>query len=197
MQIIGLTMGFSATVIDVVDAAARTPNFRVDQIAIEGVYNILFFNITLDTPNGVSGSLIRMTGDNLTVLNELTINWYDPDAPADEWLDPLVPNIVGGVAVPDNLIITWTATLLEFILPDGIPFGQPLLIMAEQVPATFFTGTTLLAQLNVQLVDGSGLYKLVDDQAFDTYYDRTDPLAVTNINLKIPDPYVKTGLFNG
>ena len=197
-QVFGSTMGFSATVADVVDATALTPNFRSDLVYIQGVYNLLVFNITSTSQNVGPGGEVIITGTNLTLLDELSIDWYDAAATSSEWLDPMIPNIVGGIVVPRNLIFTWTATQIVFRIPfSQIPYGgKRLMVMGRQTSGVSFTGRTLLQNLNVQLVEGSGLYKLVDNKRNDTYYDRSVSPVVT-IDLKIPDPFVKTGFFNG
>jgi len=187
-QVIGLRMGFSAHISDVIDAAARTANLRVDQIYIEGVYNTLLHSITYDPLNAGPCGEITINGNNLLGFNNFTVHWYDAE------LD-LPPNITEGVIVPPNYIINHTANTLTIRIPPNVPYGGThLLIMANQIPETMFIGSVLLAQVNIQLVNGSGVYTLVPGKTNDTYYDRSVS-PVDTLDLKIPDPFAKSGFF--
>lgn len=88
-------------------------------------------------------------------------------------------------------IISQTAGIITFTLPDGIPAVTRLIIVAD---GTEFDGTTNVGVINVIRVDGSGLYKLVDGQTHDKVYNRDgDPVVIDDV--KIPDPFGRTGFF--
>jgi hypothetical protein len=84
---------------------------------------------------------------------------------------------------------------LIFIPGSYPPYGGTPMILNASVTSTEFTGSVALITLNQLLADGSGVYKLTRNKRHDTYYDRTDPENVTEIDLKIPNPFIKTGYF--
>jgi hypothetical protein len=96
------------------------------------------------------------------------------------------------------MILAHTNILLTIRIPYHlIPYaGTQLMIMGSQIIPTSFFGSAILGIVNIQLVDGSGLYTLVPGKRNDTYYDRSTTPSTT-IDLKIPDPFGKTGYSHG
>lgn len=79
---------------------------------------------------------------------------------------------------------------------SGSPTGQPPIIEGFIPPGVEFTGYVPLGTLYPTLVRGSGIYTLVPGQRHDTYYNRSITPATT-VNMTIPNPFGKTGFFNG
>lgn len=135
------------------------------------------------------------TNDNFDDFDqdEFQIFWdvQDGEEESDEF-----PGFAGGVLIPRNLILTFTSSRFKFIMPTGlgIPYGGRRLMLVGKGLGAFFVGKVPLQQYNITLVDGSGLYTLVEDKRNDTYYDRSTT-PVTTVDLKIPTPFVKTGFF--
>lgn len=187
-QVFDTTMGISAHVSTVVDASGFTPNLRIDEIYIEGIYTLLVLSVTSDVQNAGPLGEVVINGLNLDFFDEFSVNWYDEGV-----TDPLGFNTI---PIPPNNIVTHTNVLLTIRIPEGVPLNVQLQIMAVQTSGVNFTGSVLLTQINTQLVDGSGIYKLVPGKTNDTYYDRS-VAPVGTLDLKIPDPFIRTGFFKG
>ncbi len=103
------------------------------------------------------------------------------------------------VAIPCSAILSRTEYEIRLMLsvPYGtyVPYGGAHLVLGASVTSVEYTGSVTLATLNQLLVDGSGIYKLVTSKTNDTYYDRTNPLAPVEVDLKIPNPFIRTGYF--
>lgn len=183
----------------VISGNAGIPRASVTECFILANYSIQTFSITTTTPNALPGNDAEITSGNDALdnfdIDEFKIYW---DTQVDETdTNPLFPGWTGGIRIPRNLIFEFTDHILRFRIPinEGIPYGGRRLMLTGTSNATFFVGEFPLQNFNITLVEGSGLYTLVENQRHDTYYDRgTTP--VTTTNLKIPDPNVKTGPFN-
>ncbi len=194
LRTFGVTFPFQAAV----SGVAFSPDAIISQCFLLAAYNTQLLQFTNSSPNALTGTTVELVNSQSRLGNfdqdEFKIYW---DARDDEVEDPDFPGFTGGVAVPRNLILEFTDTIFRFIMPPGIPWGGRRLMLTgtAKTSGTLFSGTYPLQNFNIELVDGSGLYTIVDDKRNDTYYDRsvTPPIE---IDLKIPDPFVKTGFFN-
>lgn len=169
--------GFSTSMNSVVSALLSDPQFRNDLCYLEGVYNTQFFGQSA-TAEALPGNLVEITGTSLTAFNSIKIYWDDPTG---------TNGLSEGVTVPTSHILTFTPVTIRFIIPtdEDIPYGGKRLMVTGVGNGTTFVGEFPIANLNITLVDGSGLYKLTADQPYDTYYDRSTT-PVTTVDLKIP-----------
>jgi hypothetical protein len=169
--------GFSTSMSSVVSVLLSDPQFRNDLCYLEGVYNTAFFGQTA-TADALPGNLVEITGTSLDAFSAIKLYWDDPTG---------TNGLSEGLLIPSSHILTFTPVSIRFIIPtnEDVPYGGKRLMVTGVGNGTFFVGEFPIANLNVTLVDGSGLYKLTADQPYDTYYDRgTTP--VTTVNLKIP-----------
>jgi hypothetical protein len=193
------TFGINIPVDTVVSAALPTPRAVISECFLLGVYNTQLFTLTTNTPDVLPGMItdIEDATNRLDVFDEDEFKIYWDTQEDEEDVNPLFPGWTGGVRIPRNLIIILEENLFRFIMPDnlGIPYGGRRLMLTGTGSGVAFSGEFPLQNYNTTLVEGSGLYKLVPGQAYDTYYDRSVSPAET-VNLKIPDPSIKTGYFN-
>lgn len=61
-----------------------------------------------------------------------------------------------------------------------------------KVVGTTFSGTVTLGTLNILIADVTGMYVMIKDKRSDTVYDRTGDTR----EIKIPDPFAKTGFID-
>jgi hypothetical protein len=183
--------GFSVIVSGVVSGLLAQPQLRNDLFWLQGVYNTQQWDLSSTPASASAGNIITISDGNasLDLFESFAVYWYDPDADNDD-----IPNLAGPIPIPDNLILSFTDEELVLILPDDIPPGGEEIVVVGIIDSTTFDGEFPIATFNIELVDGSGVYKLVDGQAYDTYYDR-GVTPVSTVNLRIPDPRVKTGFF--
>lgn len=191
------SFGLTIPVNSIASAATGIPRAVISECFLLGVYNTLQFVFTSSTPNALPGEIadLQSSSGSLTLLDidEFKIYWDTLEGETD--VNPLFPGWTGGIRIPRYLILIFTATLFKFIIPKGIPYGGRRLMLTGTGTGTTFFGEFPLQNYNVQLVNGSGLYTLVDNQHHDTYYDRSVTPPVT-IDLKIPDPFAKTAFLN-
>ena len=186
--------GFSIDVQTVVSGLLNTPRSVNSECFILATYNTQHWSVTTPTPNVMPGQITEINDANssLDAFDEdgFLIYW---DTLEDEEDSTDFPGLTGGIPITRNLIITFSKTVFKFIMPDGLPYGGRRLMLVGTGLGLSFTGKFPIQNFNVQLVDGSGLYTLVEDKTNDTYYDRS-VVPSTTIDLKIPDPFAKTGL---
>ena len=162
---------------------------------MEAAYNTLYFNTSLVTPNALPGNIAEINGTKLDIFDLLEIYW---DTRTGEDASDIA-GLSGGIPVPANLIFNQTETNIRFQIPNDqlIPYGgRRLMLVGTPSAQSGVTGKVPLQSFNIELVDGSGLYTLVTNQHYDTYYDRSSGPPVPTVDLKIPDPMIKTGLSN-
>ena len=159
-----------------------------DYIAISGTYILQSFQFTLN-PKSMSSLHSRvkviMTEPSGS-LNQLSgvFSIYYVNSSGNKVLITTIP-------VTD--LIIRTDTLIEFIMPDlGIIIPVPPEIIIEG--GTTFGGQVPLGPITILLTNGSGIYEIVPGKTHDTYYDRSI-VPSTTINVKIVDPFGKTGFF--
>jgi hypothetical protein len=194
------TFGFAATLSTVVSAlTTMVPSLRNDLFYMECAYNTLYFNTSLVTPNALPGNIAEINGSRLDIFDLLEIYW---DTRAGEDASDIA-GLSGGIPVPANLIFNQTDTNIRFQIPNSeyngmlAPYGgRRLMLVGTPSAQSLVTGKVPLQSFNIELVDGSGLYTLVANQHYDTYYDRSSGPPVPTVDLKIPDPMIKTGLSN-
>lgn len=157
-------------------------------------YNTLTWSFTNSTPNVLPGGIVDLTEINAKLgdfdINNFKIYWDTLEDETD--VNPNFPGWTGGILIPRYLILEFTSTHFRFIMPSNIPYGGRRLMLTGTGVGTQFVGEFPIQNFNITLVDGSGLYTLVEDQHHDTYYDRSVSPVVTT-DLKIPDPFAKTG----
>jgi len=193
MKIFGISVPVTASGI----TFGLTPEFVISDFFLYAVYNTLQFEFTNNiTPNAIPGDIATLESDSGSMgifdANSFKIYWDTRDEEED--VNPLFPGWTGGVLIPNRNIITLNADLLKFIMPTnlGIPYGGRRLMLTGTGDGITFIGESPLANYNVLLVDGSGLYQLTSGQRHDTYYNR-DTVPITEIDLKFPRPRFKTG----
>jgi len=99
--------------------------------------------------------------------------------------------ILGGITGPDNGEFP-----SDNVPAPGTQWIQPVYNPASDIFITGDGGLILNGQPSVGLLkDISGIYTLISGQIHDTLYDRQT--GQTNVNVKIPDPIVKTGYIGG
>lgn len=172
--------------------------FNMSWFNIIASYSLLSATIGLDTPEGAPGSEISISDPNggLDIYEEIKLYWID-DTTGELIEEPLI--------IPPGAFISRTQFNIRFIFPSYVlnrtntyrilPWGGKRVRVVGS--GTQFSGEIPLALLNAVLVDGSGIYRLVPGKRNDTYYDRTDPLDVQEIDLKLPDPVLRTGFLDG
>lgn len=159
---------------------------------INGTFDIIDYQFTLDTPTPIDPSVtnpITITDSPeealLNTVTEVIINYIDEDGTPVEII--ILPPFI--VATP---------TLLTFLLPV-LP-GSPITYTVSIV-GTGFSGIVLLGTLaTIFFNGGSGIYRLVVGQKFDTcYINPTEPESALgdSVDVNIPDPFGKTGFIGG
>lgn len=187
--------GFTIPVDAVVSALTQTPRAVISEVFITAQYNTQTFNLTNNTPLAIPGEFVDLTDANnaLGIFTDYKIYWDTNEDLGEE--DGEIPGLTGGVTIPTRYFFVRTNGRIRFQIPEnlGIPYGGRRLLLFG-VGSGLLTGEVELAQLNILLVDGSGVYKLTEDKRNDTYYNRaTTP--VTTTNLKFPRPGFRTGFF--
>lgn len=98
-------------------------------------------------------------------------------------------------AQPITNITSQTAGSITFTLPSfTIPLGSSIVISGASLGPEFTGEVSLGLILNSTLVNASGIYKLVTEQKYDNYYDRS-VTPVEPISVAIPTPFGRTGFF--
>jgi len=147
---------------------------------IDGTYDIVSFLFTLDP---VSGSDVDVD-DLITITSPGTDIFTDLD------LSQLTIPMACGTVVP----ITQTQTLFTFRIPAACTGAGAVSIVATG-NGVQFSGTITLGSLTILLTNASGIYTLVPGKTNDTLYDSARD--GTTRNVRIPDPFAKTGFIGG
>jgi hypothetical protein len=163
-------------------------------------YNTALLSVSTLRPEVAPGDM------SLLESNNQSFDVFDPDLFQIYWdvqpgdtEDPEFPGMTGGVFIPRANIKTFNAQFLEFRMPTGlgIPYGGRRLMLVGTSINAFFVGKFPIQNYNITLVDGSGLYNLTPGKRNDTYYDRSSGPPTPTVDLRMPDPRIKTGYFNG
>lgn len=102
---------------------------------------------------------------------------------------------IDGYTVRTPIIIgprSFDGRTLIIRLPRGVTTGDILILVFE---GTSFSGEESVAVLTAAISDAQGAYKLTVGKRHDTFYDRTDPLDVEELDVAIPTPFGRTGFF--
>lgn len=186
--------GFSFDISATISVLLLHPQVRSDLFYLQGVYNTALFNIT-STPNAGPGDFVQITDANsrLDLFDNFYVYWDTLEGEED--VNSLIPGFTGRILIP--WFIRRTASVIEFYLPSDqlLPYGGRRLMIAGAGDGVSFVGDFPIANINVLLADGSGMYQLTEGKRSDTYYDRSALPTVSEIDLKIPDPRFRTGYF--
>jgi hypothetical protein len=158
---------------------AGSVNTSLYYIILQGTYDLIPFQWTLDP---ISGSNVDI-GDLVTITS-------DPNDPDHLLLDQLTISMSCGTVVP----IIQTETLFTFLIP-GSCTGNGSTSITATGNGTQFSGSVSLGTLNILLTNGSGIYVLTPGATHDTLYSSLRD--GTTRNVKIPNPFAKTGFIGG
>lgn len=188
--------GFAVPVNVMASALTGIPRSANSEAFLLAVYNTQRFSFSNATPMAIPGEVVDITNaqDNFDVFNDYKIYWDTNTDLGEE--DSDIPGLTGGVIIPRRYFYILTTGRIRFMIPKnlGIPYGGRRLLLYGVGDGTFFVGEIQIAQLNILLADGSGVYHLQNGQRHDTYYDRSVTPPVTT-NLKMPRPNFRTGFF--
>lgn len=106
--------------------------------------------------------------------------------------DPADPTTFITVNVPVFTIIDSNNLIFPFPALADEPLFVSVVITSAQ-----FSGSMAKQLYTTFLVSAPGIYKFIPGQRFDTLYDRTDPDNIVTVDIKIPNPFIKTGPING
>jgi hypothetical protein len=166
--------------------------FYIDYLIVTGNYIIESWTVDIGvTPTQVSpGTTVTITDEDDTGrLTEI-----DDCSFFVEYRD--LAGVLQTVTLPcDYAVRAAGGNSITLFLGTYIPYGGRPIRLGATVTSVEYTGTVTLASLNPLLVDGSGIYKIVKNKREDTYFDRTNPLAPVELDVKIPNPFIKTGYF--
>ena len=119
---------------------------------------------------------------DLTTVTSLNFKYTDADL------------IFHNDVIPASNFLLQTATLISFVCPDACNFTVGLTTVTIEIFA--FSGTVDLGPNAVIITNGSGIYTLVSEQAHDKVYLDSETGQMTG-EVKIPDPYFRTGYIGG
>lgn len=160
-----------------------------NSFTLTGNYIIWSTSLTISPSTGGPGTIVTVTDTAPGVLDDITeiLIYVGTDTENEE-----------PVRFPINsyYIQTWTDIELTFQVPIdlGLP-SHSVLTIAFVVDGVSFSGEVIMGTLTPILVDGSGIYTLSRGKRSDTYYDRS-VTPVEEVEVKIPEPFIKTGFFN-
>jgi hypothetical protein len=162
----------------------------VFDLKISGTYEIQRFSWTLDNPE------TKVTPGTSTAHFTSAASGSDPALDftrISQYFIQYIDNtgVVATVNVPSGNISVQTGGALTFTIPN-VNGGDtpPVIIIGGIGDGTQFSGSMPLGELlTIFFTNGSGIYRLVTDKTDDTLYvNGTQAL----INVKIPDPFIKT-----
>lgn len=168
--------------------------FYTDYLYLQGNYILWSVSLTKTPDVGGPGTIVTITDGTNKLLDVTEILIYtDISDDIDEPSEPI------RFSIHSPYVLSWTAGELIFQVPMdlNIPVAT-LLSLALVVDGTTFSGEIPMGILSPILTDGSGIYTLSSGKRNDTYYDRSElPVGdVTEVDIRIPTPYIKTGFFN-
>lgn len=154
----------------IIVAGTNTLAFQASAYSLEGDYVIFSFSYTF-TPNPASiGDSVEMTGLSASaVISSLSL--------------------FNGSTFPASFSqVGQVVTLVVPAVPAGGDYDVIIDIVSDE-----FSGRVAAGVLTVLFADASGIYTLVPGKTTDTLYDRTG----TTTEVKIPNPFAKTGFIGG
>lgn len=160
--------------------------FRNAQIT--GTYIIQSVTWTLDTTSPVE------EGDEVTITS-------DPLDPAHLKLDEITPKLqylddTGAVQTLTLIPTTQTEFILIFIIPALPGINDVNLGLVALGNGVQFSGSVMLGVLQILIINGSGIYRIIPNKTNDTLYVNS-PVDDTTVDAAIPDPFFKTGFIGG
>lgn len=166
-------------------------NVQIDLLEIEGNYDSVAFQYTLDPAAGsdVEANTPDINGEPANNGTLITIE-SDPLDPTHLLLDELTISVTCGSVI----IKTQTETLLEFWIPSSCSGSGSTNITATG-NGVQFSGSVNLGALNILETDGSGIYVITPGKTNDTLY--SSERDGTTRDVKIPNPLGKTGFVGG
>jgi len=181
---IGLRVAIAATA-----APGFSQIFPFYNFFISGEYEIISFDWTLEN----AGTPVQI-GDEVRIVNNIA------GAGGLAGVSKVCVSFVdGGVLQTFCAIIdTHTDDLITFLIPSGLGefTGPTTLYVTLYGNGIQFTGSvTLQTTLQLLFLDASGIYTLIKNKKTDTIYDRDNPGQT--LEVKIPNPYARTGLVGG
>lgn len=155
-------------------------------IGTSGTYTSTTQTWTLETPTDPieEDTPVTVTSDgpdamDFTQLLTVTLDWTDADGNPHS------------VDVPQILWIVITINLFTFLVPAGVD-GQ---IVTVNVTSTQFSGSVELGKLiTIFFLNATGIYTITAGKTNDTIYDNDNG---GTIDVKIPNPFFKTGFIGG
>ncbi len=163
---------------------------NVLSLTLTGTYTLFAFTWTVDTSNPVrNDEPVQISSDPL-----------DPDPLQLDELDEVNIQYVDLDGDPQTVIITpttQTANLYIFLMPllPGVDASQPITLNAVG-NGTQFSGSVMLGTLEILIENGSGIYRIVPGKTNDTLYINS-AVDDTTADVKIPNPFAKTGFIGG
>lgn len=148
---------------------------------ITGTYDIVITTASI-TPNPiVPGTTVTITSPastpDLSTFTNLTLEPTNPDE------DP--------VTIPAAAFLTQSPTSITFTWPVDAGIAGDRYV----VSGVTFSGSVLLQTVNILIADASGIYTLVEGKRTDTLY--IDSPDDNTLEVKIPNPFIKTGFIGG
>lgn len=154
---------------------------------VSGGYDLVGSSWDLTTPSPVKvGDPITVTGaSGLDGVLDIVITYEDPET------QELVE-----ITIPKLSFQTQTSILLIFFIPTGLEgFSGPITVEADG-DGVQFSGRVLLGTLFVLIENGSGIYRITSNKTNDTVYYNS-PVNDDTVDVKIPNPFFKTGFVGG
>jgi hypothetical protein len=157
-----------------------------DVIEVSGSYSIAMLSWTIDNTSPVNpGDTISVSSDgvnpDLLDVTQVTITYTDSDGNPVE------------IIIPTTDFLVWTSVLFSFVLPEELNDVVETLITFS---GNIFSGSEEIGTLFILLEDGSGIYRIVANKTNDTLYVNA-PVDDTTVDVKIPNPFIKTGFIGG
>lgn len=154
--------------------------FQFNDWSMLVTYTELPYMFTMNPPSASTvekGQTIRLTSPGTDPLVDLN-------------LAELTLSMACGVIVPD----VQTPQLLIFTIPASCS-GAGLMDLVATGNGTQFSGDIVLGTLTILLANASGIYTLVKGKTSDTLY--SSARDGTTYNVKIPNPFARTGFIGG
>lgn len=143
-------------------------------LGISGVYDLLNFQFQMNPASGTVNA-----GDEITITSDL-------DDPDHLELDHV------SITLNDTPVDAISQTEDELIFKVPIGYSGEFEVFAVG-DGTQFSGSVPLGTLSYLYADASGIYRIVLNKTSDTVYEDSGSGDPTTIDIKIPNPFLKTG----
>lgn len=194
LRSLGGYLGQLSILMEIASTNVSTPTTEVDISYIQ-----------FEVPSSSNNAQLQLTGSGGFKLAGAGYNIYY--FIGGDSLDGNIGALISGVAtVESNEFIGGDGTsinepsIYSSVFGDGILFNGSFPFMSTIITGDggILISNTGAGPTNLVLsTDVSGLYVLVPGKTDDTIYDRNDPLNITTVDVKIPDPYVRTAFLGG